>query len=81
MYEPPRMRKVLDWLRVHTEDWYTICGQGEYPIDEEEYGRLHDLLKQDDLLEFTLVLYTCHGYAIQEQLRRKLRQLAEEGEP
>lgn len=33
-----KMTKRLDkWMVEHVEDWYTVCGQGRYPLTEKEY--------------------------------------------
>lgn len=65
--------RLQSWIVDNFDDWNTICGKGKYPISEQECLRLMKILVDNDFKEITLVLITCHYYAIQERAGRNLR--------
>lgn len=68
-----------DWILGHTEEWYTVCGKGKYPITEEEFLSLYDALIQANLEPLVLVLFTCHGYAVCDRMLHQLSKVIQQG--
>lgn len=72
MRSTEKEKQVVRWAAHNIEDWYTVCGKGKYPIDEQEYLRLHNALMEHDLEQLTVVLFTCHCYAVSDRVQKSL---------
>lgn len=54
------------WAETNMADWLTICGVYQ-KIDKAEYYRLEQLLYENKFDYIVLVLFTIHGYALNEE--------------
>ena len=77
MRAPKKIAKLQDWIIKNESDWKTICGQGDFPITESEYMRIHHVLMENDFEEITLVLLTTHFYAVETRLKQNLKPLVD----
>lgn len=77
MCQENKTRKLQHWITENFDDWSTICGTGKFPIDEQEFIRLMNVLVDNDFEEMTLVLINCHFYAIQERTKKALNIIAD----
>lgn len=77
MKQKRKILRLQNWIVNHYEDWNTICGLGQYPISEQECMRLMKVLVDNDFEEITLVLLSCHFYAVQERAERTLESVIE----
>ncbi len=68
MENESQVKKLEEWICKNPKDWKKICRTKGETIDLEEYKRLAELLKQDNLCEMILVLATCHYYVIETHM-------------
>lgn len=73
-------QRLEAWILDHQEEWSTVCGVGKHPITEEEFLRLYEALMAADLEALTLVLLTCHGYAVYDRMVNRMTVLIQEGD-
>ena len=73
-------KRLEEWMMNHLEEWNTICGVGKHPITEEEFLSLYGALMAADLEALTLVLLTCHGYAVYDRMVNRMTILLQEGD-
>lgn len=80
MLQTEEGKRLEAWMMHHWEEWNTICGTGKGPITEEEFLRLYEALMAADLEPMTLVLLTCHGYAVYDRIVDSMERLLREGD-
>ncbi|HWQ77961.1 MAG TPA: hypothetical protein VN381_04055 [Anaerovoracaceae bacterium] len=73
MQHENNMARLEKWILENEKDWYTICGMGEKPISEKEFRRLWEILKENGFYDVTLVLLTCHYYAVQDCVAQNIK--------
>lgn len=73
-------QRLETWILDHQEEWNTICGVGKIPITEEEFMGLYSQLMKQGLEPITLVLLTCHGYAVYDRMVNRMTILLQEGD-
>lgn len=59
-------KRLQEWVENNMEDWLTICGV-EKKISKTEYYRLKDILFENRFDQIVFVLFTIHGYALNEE--------------
>lgn len=59
-------KRLQKWAEDNLSDWLTICGV-ERKINKNEYYRLENLLYENKFDQVVLVLFTIHGYALNEE--------------
>ena len=73
--------KRLDaWIMDYERDWETICGRGKFPITREEFMAYYQELMDHGLECTVLVLLTCYGYAVYDQITARMTQLVQESD-
>lgn len=80
MLQTEEGKRLEEWMIGHVEEWNTICGVGKRPISEEEFMELYDQLMKHGLESITLVLLTCHGYAVYDRVLKQVTSLIREGD-
>ena len=80
MLQTEEGKRLEEWMMNHLEEWNTICGVGKIPITEEEFIDLYNQLMEQDLEPITLVLLTCHGYAVYDRVVKRITTLIQEGD-
>lgn len=80
MLQTEEGKRLEEWMMDHWEEWNTICGVGKLPISEEEFLSLYAGLMAADLEPLTLVLLTCHGYAVYDRMVDRIKHLIQEGD-
>ena len=76
MLQTEEGKRLEEWMMNHLEEWNTICGVGKHPITEEEFLSLYGAL----MAALTLVLLTCHGYAVYDRMVNRMTILLQEGD-
>ena len=73
-------KRLEAWIMGHERDWETICGRGKFPITGQEFMAYYHELMGHGLECIVLVLLTCHGYAVQDQITERMAQLVRESD-
>ncbi len=69
------IEKLEKFIVKYPKDWYLICRTSGETINIEEYRRLVEILRENNLNQMIYVLATCHYYIVEQNIDIILKNL------